>query len=886
MENEISIESISKIYNENDSAFWGLDLRTGDVYYSPQYYRMIGYEPQEETKDINFWFELMHPDDRKKIKAYLERDIEKNLPYSMEFRLKCKEGKWKWISGFAKVYKYDEKGNPTIIVGTHTDISKLKEKENTVKRKLEFERVISSISSRLLGEIRTDEAILESLNEIGHLLKADRVYVFLDCEKISMLKNVYEWSSDNLNNTDKLLSIPPQLLSFVKKILKKDQVIDINNLSNYPEEKKMAFELLKKYENKSFFIAPIHIKKEISGFIGLNFSDEAHASLNEMEYLLKITSKIVGNFLERKDQIKKTNQLNRILKSIRSVNHIITKEKDRDKLIKRSCETLVETKAFDKAWIVLLNENKELISSEKSGFDREVIPLENMMKKGMFTKCFKNVLEHSKTVVIENPKTSCSDCPISVFCENTSTFSKRLCYDNNIYGVLSVALPRIYLNDPEEKQLFEDISEDISFALHNLMMEKAKKDVDFALVSSEKRFMNKIKELLSHEEEIDNIELADIIDSESIQALMDSLYETTGIPMSILDLSGKILVHTGWQDICTKFHRKNHETSKNCLESDKYLTKGVKKGEFKGYKCKNNLVDFVTPIFIGNRLLGNFFYGQVLYKEDEVDNETFRRQARKYGFDEEKYLSALEKVPRINKGDSIIIMDFFAKFADMIANLGYTNLKLSKSLFKNNIIQNKLKKSRFSLIKTISNLTSVRDPYIGQHHERVCELSVEIAKKLKLNKETIEGIRAAALVHDIGKIDVPSDILNKPSKLSEIEYELVKKHANVGSDILRKASFEYPIADIILQHHERIDGSGYPNNLKGEEIKIEAKIIAVADVVDAMTSHRPYRPALSLETALEEIQRDAGKLYDSRIVLACLELFFNGYNIKTMKYKS
>ena len=141
---------------------------------------------------------------------------------------------------------------------------------------------------------------------------------------------------------------------------------------------------------------------------------------------------------------------------------------------------------------------------------------------------------------------------------------------------------------------------------------------------------------------------------------------------------------------------------------------------------------------------------------------------------------------------------------------------------------------------------------------------------MKLPKDKIEGIRIASLVHDIGKISIPAEILNKPTKLTEIEYSLIKDHSQTGYDVLKSIEFSWPIAQIVLQHHERLNGSGYPQGLKGEDILLEAKIIGVADVVEAMSSHRPYRPALGIDKALEEISQNRGILYDPEIVDACL----------------
>lgn len=166
-----------------------------------------------------------------------------------------------------------------------------------------------------------------------------------------------------------------------------------------------------------------------------------------------------------------------------------------------------------------------------------------------------------------------------------------------------------------------------------------------------------------------------------------------------------------------------------------------------------------------------------------------------------------------------------------------------------------------------------RDPYTAGHQRRTAGLACAIAREMGLSKENIDAIQMAGIIHDIGKIAIPAEILSKPSLLSDIEFSLMKAHAKVGYDILKGIEFPWPVAQIVLQHHERMDGSGYPSGLSDEEILMEARILGVADTVEAMASHRPYRPALGIDKALDEISQNRGRLYDPEVVDACLRLF-------------
>lgn len=196
------------------------------------------------------------------------------------------------------------------------------------------------------------------------------------------------------------------------------------------------------------------------------------------------------------------------------------------------------------------------------------------------------------------------------------------------------------------------------------------------------------------------IELKNILDIEAIQSLMDDFYSITNFGIGIIDLKGEVLVGTGWQEICTKFHRINRVTMQNCLESDKLLTQKVKRGQYLEYRCKNNLRDIVTPIFVSNQLVGNLFLGQFMYEDEVPELEVFAKQAERYGFDKEEYLTSLDRVPRWSREKVNSVMGFYSKFALIISNLLTSNLALEKTIEekKSVISQLKVASDRYKLI--------------------------------------------------------------------------------------------------------------------------------------------------------------------------------------------
>ena len=223
------------------------------------------------------------------------------------------------------------------------------------------------------------------------------------------------------------------------------------------------------------------------------------------------------------------------------------------------------------------------------------------------------------------------------------------------------------------------------------------------------------------------------------------------------------------------------------------------------------------------------------------------------------------------------VKDIFLKIG-MIPNTKKSIISLM-DITKHKISEERLKKTMDAAIDTMSKIVEAKDPYTAGHQRNVSQIATFIAREMKLPQDKIEGIKIASLIHDIGKISVPTELLNKSITLSDIEFNLIKDHSQIGYDILKSIDFFYPVAQIVLQHHERLDGTGYPNSLKGDEIILEAKILGVADVVEAMSSHRPYRPSLGIDKALEEISKNKAILYDSKVVDACLKIFKKKVNL-------
>jgi PAS domain S-box-containing protein/putative nucleotidyltransferase with HDIG domain len=303
-----------------------------------------------------------------------------------------------------------------------------------------------------------------------------------------------------------------------------------------------------------------------------------------------------------------------------------------------------------------------------------------------------------------------------------------------------------------------------------------------------------------------------------------------------------------------------------------------------------NLDDLVAVLDLeGRRLYNSPSYGKILDDPDNLintdsfaeihpdDREGIKRIFRetvKTGIGQRGEFRFLLKdgSVRFVESQGSVIRDENGKVTNVIVvSRDVTDRKKAEEQLLQNF--NNLQKTIKGTIQAMATVVETRDPFTSGHQKKVADLAYAIAQAMGLSSYTMEGIRIAGVIHDIGKISVPAEILCKPAKLSAIESNIVRAHSQTGYDILKEIEFPWPICKMVLQHHERLDGSGYPNGLKGSQILLEAQIIAVADVIEAITFHRPYRPALGIDAALEEIEKNKGILYDVRVAEASVKLF-------------
>ncbi|MFH0786393.1 MAG: HD domain-containing phosphohydrolase [Pseudomonadota bacterium] len=250
----------------------------------------------------------------------------------------------------------------------------------------------------------------------------------------------------------------------------------------------------------------------------------------------------------------------------------------------------------------------------------------------------------------------------------------------------------------------------------------------------------------------------------------------------------------------------------------------------------------------------------------------------------EGFLKNFESRARLKSGEirtvlwSLETFDFENQKFVIAINRDITELREAQEKLEQTL--GNLRRALGGTIEALATTSETRDPYTAGHQRRVADLARTIAQEMGLPEDQVNGLRMAGAIHDLGKISVPAEILIKPTKLSDLEFGLIKIHPQIGYDVLKDIEFPWPIARMVLEHHERMNGSGYPNSLTGDQLLLETKILIVADVVEAIASYRPYRPALGIEVALEEIEKNKGMLYAPAVVEACLRLFGEkGYHL-------
>lgn len=368
-----------------------------------------------------------------------------------------------------------------------------------------------------------------------------------------------------------------------------------------------------------------------------------------------------------------------------------------------------------------------------------------------------------------------------------------------------------------------------------------------------------------------NVSFHELFDVQEVQKIQDSFSSAMGVASVITLPDGTPVTRpSNFRRLCSDIIRATEVGRRNCEYSDSVIGKRNPDGPTISTCMSGGLWDAGANIHAGDIHVANWLVGQV--RNDAQHEDELLNYADEIGVCRNEFLTALNEVPVMDANQFHNIAQALFIFANKLSLIAHQNLQQAQLIAEREESRHALQEMMDSVIDVISHVTEMRDPYTAGHQRRVAELAVAIAKHLRLKKVQVANIRIAALMHDIGKMSVPAEILSKPSRLSELEMNLMKTHSLSGFEIATSAHITHPIADIIHQHHERCDGSGYPQGLRSDELLLESKILMVADVVEAMSTDRPYRAALGMDAALAEINEHAGIKFDEEVVRACHEV--------------
>ena len=614
-------------------------------------------------------------------------------------------------------------------------------------------------------------------------------------------------------------------------------------------------------------------------------------------------------------------RLNNIIKTISSINQLLVISKDEKELCRKICKSLVQIKGHKLIWLGLKEfKGIEIAPIAIDGTEKDFV---NVVKNSFHKYSFNKgptgeALKTGKPFLIRNLKNE-KIVPWGKAALKKGFLSAvilPLKYYDEVIGML-----HIYSNlengfPDEEVKFLSGVANDISMGIKNLRNEKE-------IIASEKRFKELIYQLPEMIFETDlrgNITFANDnafdsfgYDENDLNKGLNILQLVTAgdIKRAIFDFK-KTLKGEDKELLEYAALRKDKSTfpmlvKANLLTDDKKKKKGArgiaidlserkemeKKLDISGslYKTVFEHAGIAKVIIKADTYItmANIEFEKLSgYKKEEVENKlTFAKFVHK---DELQKIKNYHNLRRLKPGSAPDRYE--ARFVDRENNVKNVIVNCSmlpgpkKSLVSflditdRKTMEDKLSESCQKLqnvldevINIVIFIIEIRDPYTAGHQRRVSALSIAIAEDIALSEDKIKRLKIAADIHDIGKIYVPIELLSKPGKIDEHEFAIIKNHSKNGYQMLKNIDFGFPIADIIFQHHERIDGSGYPQGLKDKDILIEAKIIAVADVVEAITSHRPYRSAYDIKAAIEEIKKNKGILYDPQVVDSCIKLF-------------
>lgn len=821
-----SEERLSLALGAASDGVYDVDLVTGETHYSPGYYTMLGFAPGEFEPSGDAWKSLLHPDDRARAREMLRRCLSGEVDEAeTEFRLRTKAGGWRHIQSRGKVVQRDENGKALRLVGTHRDITAYWEASEALR----YER------DRARAYLDITEVMLVALDAEGRVALINRK----GCRLLG-----YEGPEALIGKDWFETCVPPIAIAEARTVFRgmmagKVEPVEYHEnpvVTKSGQQREVAWRNALLYDSQGGVIGSLSSGEDITE----RRRAEAAIHESELKYRLLVETASEAIFVAQDGVLKFANPTTaRILgrtpeeiasrpfpEFIHPDDRAMVVERHSRRVAGESVETGYAFRVIHAdgttRWVEL-----NAVRLEWDGRPATLNFVTDITERTLAEEALEESEERFRQIFAESPLGVVSCDRTFRFTRVNRAFCRMLGYTED--ELLSRSF--IDVTHPDH------VTGDVEFVTRLLCGE-------IPLYRTEERYVRKDGGVL----------WASIV----VSALRDARGRFLHFVGMIEDITARRAAEAELSERERRYRELANDLPTCVFEADPEgrLTFANRTGlDWFGYSAQE--IEAGTTVF-------------EMVAADQRD-----RAAKTFG-------QALES-GSVPTGEYTAIRKDGSTFPALISSRAILRdghpvgirgilIDISERVEAARRVENALSET----IRALAVTTEMRDPYTAGHQERVTELACAIGQEMGLSRDRLEGVRVAGILHDVGKVSVPAEILSKPTVLTPTEFGLVKIHPEAGYEILRAIHFPWPVADIVLQHHERMDGSGYPRGLSGDAILVEARILAVADVVEAMVSHRPYRPAQTMAKAVEDVVRASGTLYDDEVVATCKRLFDQG----------